>query len=89
MRAGLVLPIALVLLALAAAGCGRERAAPDLCDDAVASRLDPPLTQAEADLRRTVCRPPLPQAPGEEPLTQCEEGSTILTCPAGSHCDGG
>jgi NADH-quinone oxidoreductase subunit H len=87
--AGLGLLAALALLALASAGCGREQDAPDLCDDAVASKLDPPLTEAEAKVRRDACKRPPPAQPGQPPVNQCEEGSTILTCPEGSHCDGG
>jgi NADH-quinone oxidoreductase subunit H len=74
------------LAALAAAGCGREQPAPNLCDDAVARGLQPQLTPAEAALRANVCQAPPPAPTGAEPLVQCVLDSSILRCPAGSHC---
>ncbi len=69
------------LLIALAAGCGRQQEAPNLCEDAVVATLAPPLTEAELAARRTVCQPPA------QGLIQCEAGSTILTCPAGGHCN--
>jgi NADH-quinone oxidoreductase subunit H len=68
--------LGLLLLAL---GCGREKAAPNLCEPAVVATLTPPLSPAEQSAVSTSCQPAEGQA-------QCEPGSTILTCPAGAHC---
>jgi NADH-quinone oxidoreductase subunit H len=75
--------LALFVLAL---GCGREQQAPNLCEQAVVATLQPPLTDAEAALRRNVCLPPLPAAPGQPAPVQCVPDSPILKCPAGAHC---
>jgi NADH-quinone oxidoreductase subunit H len=78
----------LLLLALALAGCGKEQPAPNMCDDNVVRALEPPITEAEHAMRRIVCPPPaLPNAPA--PPAQCEENSTIFTCPNGGHCNNG
>jgi NADH-quinone oxidoreductase subunit H len=78
----LLLGCALVALAI---GCGGEKATPNLCDDRVAGTLQPRLTDAEQALRRTVCPAPVGTAPAD--ARQCEPGSSILTCPAGGHCN--
>jgi NADH-quinone oxidoreductase subunit H len=88
-RAATFAAVAMLGLVLAA-GCGREQAAPNLCDDAALQKLDPKPTDAELALRRAACPAPLPPPPpGGEPLAQCSEGSTILRCPAGAHCNDG
>jgi len=85
-------PVALALALALAAGCGAEQAAPNLCDDAVAGNAQPRLTQTELTLRSAACPPPAAAQQGAAPAppqTQCEEGSSILRCPAGAHCAGG
>jgi NADH-quinone oxidoreductase subunit H len=76
----------LLLLLILAIGCGKEQDAPNLCNDAAVGALQPPLTEAEQARRRAVC--PAPTQPGAAPEPrQCEPGSSILTCPAGGHCN--
>ncbi|HWO23824.1 MAG TPA: complex I subunit 1 family protein [Kofleriaceae bacterium] len=86
-RALLLSLLATLSFSIFAIGCGKEKAAPNLCDNQVAGALQPPLTDAEQARRRAVC--PAIQAELGSPADarQCEPGSSILTCPAGAHCN--